>query len=66
MTEFSSDVLHYVQQELLYDNHLFVNGSKIEESGFSYNYPELTVEVLKEVSFLNLLFPLLFVLYLLA
>lgn len=66
MTDFSSDVLHYVQQELLYDNHLFVNGSKIEESGFSYNYPELTVEVLKEVSFLNLLFPLLFVLYLLA
>ena len=33
------------------NNHLFVNGSKIEESGFSYNYPELTAEVLREVSF---------------
>lgn len=39
----------YLDQELLYDNHLFVNGSKIEESGFSYNYPELTVEALREV-----------------
>lgn len=45
----STPLSPYLDQELLYDNHLFVNGSKIEESGFSYNYPELTPEVLKEV-----------------
>ncbi|XP_020601655.1 sterol-4-alpha-carboxylate 3-dehydrogenase, decarboxylating-like [Orbicella faveolata] len=39
----------YLDQELLYDNHLCINGSKLEQSGFSYNYPELTVEGLREV-----------------
>ena len=38
------------QQELLYDNHLCINGSKIEETGFRYNYPELRIEFLREVS----------------
>ena len=40
-------------QELLYDNHLCINGSKLEESGFSYSYPELTVEALREASVLS-------------
>jgi len=38
------------EQELLYDNHLCINGSKIEETGFRYNYPELRIEFLREVS----------------
>ena len=38
------------EQELLYDNHLCINGSKIEETGFCYNYPELRIEFLREVS----------------
>lgn len=41
--------MHF-NQELLYDNHLCINGSKLEQSGFSYKYPELTVEALREVS----------------
>lgn len=39
----------YLDQELLYDNHLFINGSKLEETGFSYIIPQLTVGALKEV-----------------
>lgn len=44
-------------QELLYDNHLCIDGSKLEESGFSYNYPELTVEALREASVLKFFSP---------
>lgn len=39
----------FLDQELLYDNHLCINGSKIEETGFRYNYPELRIEFLREV-----------------
>lgn len=39
----------YLDQELLYDNHLCIDGSKIEGTGFEYNFPELTVESLREV-----------------
>lgn len=39
----------YLDQELLYGNHLSIDGSKIEETGFEYNCPELTVEALREV-----------------
>lgn len=47
----------HLYQELLYDNHLCINGSKLEESGFSYNYPELTVEALRQASVLSSFLP---------
>lgn len=31
----------YIDKELLKHNHLFVNGSKIEETGFTYEHPEV-------------------------
>lgn len=37
-------------QELLYNRHLHVNGSKIEGTGFDYEVPQITVELLREVS----------------
>jgi len=40
----------YLDRELLYNNHLRVNGSKIEQTGFSYSTPKPTKELLKEVS----------------
>ena len=40
----------YLDRELLYNNHLRVNGSKIEQTGFSYSIPRPTKELLKEVS----------------
>lgn len=39
----------YLDQELLYDSHLYINGSKVEETGFSYNQPLLTGQALREV-----------------
>jgi len=32
----------YIDQELLYNNNLYVDGSKITETGFKYEFPELT------------------------
>jgi len=43
--------IDFCKQELLYGNHLSIDGSKIEETGFEYNCPELTVEALREVAF---------------
>ena len=37
-------------QELLYNNHLYMDGSKLEKTGFEYTYPRLTQELLQEVS----------------
>lgn len=39
----------YLDQELLYNNNLCINGSKIESTGFQYEHPELKVEYLREV-----------------
>lgn len=39
----------YLDQELLYNKHLHVNGSKIEQSGFTYTQPRPTPELLSEV-----------------
>ena len=39
----------YLDQELLYNNNLHVNGSKIEGIGFEYEYPQLKVEYLRDV-----------------
>jgi nucleoside-diphosphate-sugar epimerase len=34
----------YIDQELLYNKNLYVDGSKITETGFKYEYPEITEE----------------------
>ncbi|EDV29666.1 uncharacterized protein TRIADDRAFT_20168, partial [Trichoplax adhaerens] len=39
----------YLDQELLYNKHLYVDGSKIEKSGFTYEYPNLTTESLRMI-----------------
>jgi len=37
-----------LDQELLYNNSLSVDGSKIEETGFAYDHPTLTEQALRE------------------
>eukprot|EP00999_Lentomonas_sp_LEN2_P002748 NODE_619_length_1323_cov_113.327759_g580_i0.p1 GENE.NODE_619_length_1323_cov_113.327759_g580_i0~~NODE_619_length_1323_cov_113.327759_g580_i0.p1 ORF type:complete len:400 (+),score=111.75 NODE_619_length_1323_cov_113.327759_g580_i0:109-1200(+) len=39
----------YLDKELLYNNSLSVNGSKIEKTGFTYDHPEVTLDSLKEI-----------------
>ena len=39
----------YLDQELLYNNSLRLDGSKIETTGFVYEHPKVTEELLKEV-----------------
>ena len=39
----------YLDRELLYNNHLRIDGSKIEKTGFSYSIPQPTKELLQEV-----------------
>jgi len=38
----------YLDTELLYNNHLSVDGTKIEKTGFKYDYPTMTEELLRE------------------
>jgi len=38
----------YLDQELLYNNALSIDGSKIESTGFSYDHPNLTEQLLRE------------------
>ncbi|KAL6041968.1 Epimerase domain-containing protein [Balamuthia mandrillaris] len=38
----------YLDQELLYNNSLSVDGSKIERAGFTYDHPEMTTDLLRE------------------
>jgi len=38
----------YLDQELLYNNSLSVDGSKIESTGFTYDYPQVTEALLRE------------------
>lgn len=38
----------YIDQELLYNNSLSIDGAAIESTGFSYSVPEVTVDLLKE------------------
>lgn len=40
----------YLDQELLYNKHLHIDGSKIETLGFSYQEPRPTLELLREVN----------------
>ncbi|XP_071943474.1 GDP-D-glycero-alpha-D-manno-heptose dehydrogenase-like [Antedon mediterranea] len=39
----------YLDQELLYNKHLYVDSSKIEGLGFQYKHPNLTIETLREI-----------------
>ena len=39
----------YIDQELLYNRHLHIDPTKIEGTGFKYEVPCVTVELLKEV-----------------
>lgn len=39
----------YMDQELLYNRHLHIDGAKIEGTGFKCEVPEVTVELLREV-----------------
>ena len=36
-------------QELLYNKHLHINGSKLEKTGFTFEHPKMTTEGLKQV-----------------
>ncbi|EFA80170.1 NAD-dependent epimerase/dehydratase family protein [Heterostelium album PN500] len=38
----------YIDQELLYNNHLSVDGTAIEATGFKYDYPEITDALVRE------------------
>jgi len=38
----------YLDIELLYNNHLSVDGTKIEKSGFKYDYPQMTEQLLRD------------------
>jgi len=39
----------YLDEELLYKCETFITGSFIETTGFSYNFPNLTSNLLREV-----------------
>ena len=39
----------YIDQELLYNKHLHVDGSRIEGTGFTYEVPQVSRELLWEV-----------------
>jgi len=38
----------YLDEELLYDNDLSIDGNAIQETGFKYNYPHLNAELVRE------------------
>jgi len=38
----------YLDEELLYDNDLSVDGTAIKETGFKYSYPTVTIEAVRE------------------
>ena len=40
---------HTTDQELLYNKHLHIDGSKIETLGFDYRVPKPTLDLLREV-----------------
>jgi nucleoside-diphosphate-sugar epimerase len=44
----NSPLTPYLDEELLYDNPYSVDGTKITKSGFSYKYPQITEEALRQ------------------
>ena len=46
----NSPLSPYIDQELLYNKHLYLyTGKLIKDTGFTYSYPKLTKDALKEV-----------------
>ncbi|OAD56233.1 hypothetical protein WN48_03719 [Eufriesea mexicana] len=45
----NSPLSPYIDQELLYNKHLYLQAGKLSSSGFTYLYPKLTKDALKEV-----------------
>ncbi|KAK3752249.1 hypothetical protein RRG08_064270 [Elysia crispata] len=39
----------FIDQELLYNKHLNIDGTRIESKGFTYNYPTLELSSMKEI-----------------
>lgn len=39
----------FIDQELLYNKHVHLDGSKLKQTGFQYNIPELKIEHLKQM-----------------
>lgn len=46
----NSPLSPYIDQELLYNKHLYLEPGKLLSTGFTYLYPKLTKDVLKEVN----------------
>ncbi|XP_049850989.1 uncharacterized protein LOC126324525 [Schistocerca gregaria] len=44
-----SPLTPYINEELLYNNSSFIDGSAIKSLGFTYDYPTMTLDLLKEV-----------------
>lgn len=45
----NSPLSPYIDQELLYNKHLYLQPGKLSKTGFTYLYPKLTKTALKEV-----------------
>lgn len=45
----NSPLSPYIDQELLYNKHLYLQPGKLQSTGFGYAYPKLVKEALKEV-----------------
>ncbi|XP_074096679.1 uncharacterized protein LOC141525885 [Cotesia typhae] len=45
----NSPLSPYIDQELLYNKHLYLDNGKLLKTGFNYNYPKVTKELLKEI-----------------
>lgn len=43
----------YMGEELLYKKHLYLDGSRLKSLGFQYSVPQVTRELLEEVSITN-------------
>ena len=46
---FNTPLTPYLDQELLYNNNIHIDGSKVESTGFSYEHPKLELATIKEV-----------------
>ena len=46
----NSPLSPYIDQELLYNKHLYLQVGKLSNIGFSYLYPKLAKDALKEVN----------------
>jgi len=49
MKIYNTPLSPFLDKELLYQNHLFIDGSKIENFGFQYKIPEVTVDNFMEM-----------------